>query len=79
MSMLSTGNGCYRALSPKPCQDVILETTSWHRPNHGGESADIEVVQAVTKQYSILRLGPDLFSSIDSGGVTASISIYAAL
>lgn len=77
--MLPTGNGCYPVLCPRLCQDVILESTSWHRPNHGRKSADNKAVRAVTRQCLILHLGPDLFSSVDSGNVTASISIYAGL
>lgn len=56
-----------------------MESTSWHKPNHGRESADNKAVQAVTRQCLILHLGPDLFSSIGSDNVTASISVYAAL
>lgn len=78
MSMLSTGNSCYPVLSPRLCQGVILESTSWHKPNHGRESADNKAGQAVTRQCLILHLGPDLFHSSDSGSMTASISIYAA-
>jgi len=50
----------------------MLESASWHRPNHGRESADNKAVQAVTRQCLILLLDPDFFSSIDSGNVASA-------
>lgn len=78
VSVLPSGNCCYPVLSPEWYPVVIFESTGWHRPNHGRESADNKTVQAIARQCVILHLGPDLFGTNNSSNVTASISIYEA-